>query len=71
MVKKMKEHIIQKVCFEFALIITNTYSYRLEQQNEFILKKQLSRAGSCIDANKEKSCNICASILQISRSYSS
>ncbi len=46
----MKESIVKKKSFEFALRIIETYKI-LQEQKEFILSKQLLRSGTSIGAN--------------------
>jgi len=50
----MKENIIQKKSFNFALRIINLYKYLIENKKEFILSKQLLRSGTSIGANIEE-----------------
>ncbi len=46
----MKENIIEKKSFEFALKIIELYKKLLEQ-NEYVLSKQLLKSGTSIGAN--------------------
>ena len=50
----MKENIIQKKSFDFALRIINLFKYLTENKKEFILSKQLLRSGTSIWANIEE-----------------
>jgi four helix bundle protein len=47
---KMKENIIKKKSFEFALKIIELYKM-MKSKNEFVISKQLIRAGTSIGAN--------------------
>lgn len=49
----MKENIIQDRTYKFALQIIQHYQ-KMQQQNEFVLSKQLLRAGTSIGANVEE-----------------
>jgi len=46
----MKENIIEKKSFEFALKVIELYK-KLISQNEYVLSKQLLRSGTSIGAN--------------------
>lgn len=48
--KKMKENVIKNKSFDFALKIVELYK-RMKKQNEYVLSKQLLRAGTSIGAN--------------------
>lgn len=48
---QMKENIIEKKSFDFAIEIVATYKYLTFEQREFILSKQLLRSGTSIGAN--------------------
>ncbi len=47
----MKDNIIYKKSFDFAIDIVNTYKYLISDQKEYILSKQLLRSGTSIGAN--------------------
>lgn len=47
----MSENVIQKKSFEFAIQIVETYNYLVTEKREFVLSKQLLRAGTSIGAN--------------------
>src|SRR5688572_14890062 len=49
----MKENIIKDKSFDFALKIINLYK-KLVEEREFVLSKQLLRAGTSIGANIEE-----------------
>jgi len=46
----MKESIIKKKSFEFALRIIKLYKYLVEFKKEFVMSKQLLRSGTAIGA---------------------
>lgn len=46
----MKENIIKLKSFEFALRIIKLYGYLVERKKEFVLSKQLLRAGTAVGA---------------------
>ena len=48
---QMKENIIEKKSFDFAIEIVAIYKYLTFEQKEFILSKQLLRSGTSIGAN--------------------
>ena len=48
--KRMKENIIEKKSFEFALKVIELYR-NLISQNEYVLSKQLLKSGTSIGAN--------------------
>lgn len=50
----MKENIIQKKSFEFAIRIVNSFKYLQIEKREFVLSKQLLWAGTSIGANVEE-----------------
>ena len=50
----MKENIIQKKSYDFAIKIIELYKYLIETKKEFILSKQLLRSGTSIGANIEE-----------------
>ncbi len=49
----MKENIIQKKSFSYALEIINFYKYLIEVCKEFVISKQILRSGTSIGANVE------------------
>ena len=49
------ENIIENKSFHFAIRIVNLYKYLCRTQKEFILSKQLLRAGTSIGANVAES----------------
>ena len=50
----MKENIIQKKSYAFALNIINLYKVLTTEKKEFVLSKQLLRSGTSIGANVEE-----------------
>jgi four helix bundle protein len=50
----MKDNIIQKKSFQFAIRIVKLYKHLKEVKNEYILSKQILRAGTSIGANIEE-----------------
>lgn len=50
----MKENIIQKKSFAFAVRCINAYKFVSEKKREFILTKQFLRSGTSIGANIEE-----------------
>ncbi|MDB5262409.1 MAG: four helix bundle protein [Adhaeribacter sp.] len=50
----MKENIIQKKSYAFALSIIRLYKILTAEQKEFVLSKQLLRSGTSIGANVEE-----------------
>ncbi len=50
----MKENIVQKKSYAFAIRIINLYKYLVEEKKEYVLSKQLLRAGTSIGANIEE-----------------
>ncbi|MBI2464602.1 four helix bundle protein [Candidatus Shapirobacteria bacterium] len=50
----MKENIVQKKSFEFAVKIINLYKHLAESKKEFVLSKQMLRSGTSIGANVEE-----------------
>jgi four helix bundle protein len=48
------DNLIQTKTFAFAIRIVNTSKYLKQEQNEFILSKQLLRSGTSIGANVEE-----------------
>jgi four helix bundle protein len=51
----MKENIIQKKSFLFAIRVVNLYKHLVSDKKEFVLSKQLLRSGTSIGANIEES----------------
>ena len=47
----MKDNIILDKSFEFAIRVVKLYKYLCDDKNEYILSKQLLRAGTSIGAN--------------------
>ena len=47
----MKENIIERKSFAFAVEIVETYKYLAFEKKEFVLSKQLLRSGTSIGAN--------------------
>ncbi len=47
----MKENIIEKKSFNFAIRIVNLYKYLINEKNERVLSKQLLKSGTSIGAN--------------------
>ncbi len=47
----MEKNIIEDKSFEFAVGIINLYKWLCREKNEFVLSKQLLRAGTSIGAN--------------------
>lgn len=50
----MKDNIIQKKSFDFAIRIVKLYKYLVDDKKEFTLSKQLLRCGTSIGANIEE-----------------
>jgi four helix bundle protein len=50
----MKENIIQKKTFDFAVRIVKLYKFLCEEKKEFVLSKQLLRSGTSVGANIEE-----------------
>jgi four helix bundle protein len=50
----MKENILQDKSYKFALRIVKTFQFMCKEKNEYILSKQLLRAGTSIGANIEE-----------------
>jgi four helix bundle protein len=50
----MKENVIQKKSFDFAVRIVNAYKYLQTEKKEFVLSKQILRSGTSIGANVEE-----------------
>ena len=49
--KKMKESVIREKSFKFAVRIVNLYNFLCSDKKEYIMSKQLMRAGTSIGAN--------------------
>jgi four helix bundle protein len=47
----MKENILKKKSFDFALRIVKLYKYLQDEKKEFIMSKQLMRSGTSVGAN--------------------
>lgn len=50
----MKENILQDKSYKFALRIIKTFQFMCTEKNEYVLSKQLLRAGTSIGANIEE-----------------
>ncbi len=50
----MKENLIQKKSFEFALRIIKLSKYLNNEKKEFVLSKQILKSGTSIGANIEE-----------------
>lgn len=50
---RMKENIIQKKSYSFALKIIKLYKGLVEKKKEYVLSKQILRCGTSIGSNKE------------------
>ncbi|MCX6713290.1 MAG: four helix bundle protein [Candidatus Vogelbacteria bacterium] len=50
----MKENLIQKESFSFAVRIIGLYKHLVEKKKEYILAKQILRSGTSIGANIEE-----------------
>ncbi len=50
----MKDNIVQKKSYEFALEIIKLYKFLTQEKKEFILAKQILRCGTSIGANIEE-----------------
>lgn len=46
----MKENVLKKKSFDFALRIVKLYKYLKEEKKEFIMSKQLMRSGTSVGA---------------------
>ncbi|PXY00814.1 four helix bundle protein [Marinifilum breve] len=49
-----KDNVLQQKSFAFAVRIVNLYRYLNEKKKEYVLSKQLLRAGTSIGANVEE-----------------
>ena len=55
----MKENVIKDKCMAFAIRIVNLYRFLCAEKNEYVMSKQLLRAGTSIGANlAEANCSI-------------
>jgi four helix bundle protein len=52
-----KDNIIKKKSFDFAVDIINLYKALLAEEKEYVLSKQIVRAGTSIGANVREACN--------------
>jgi len=50
----MKDNIIQKKSYQFAVRIVKLYKFLCDEKKEFVLSKQLLRSGTSIGANIEE-----------------
>ena len=50
----MKDNVLQDKSYGFALRIVKTYQYLCAEKKEFVLSKQLLRAGTSVGANIEE-----------------
>ncbi len=50
----MKNNIIQRKSYDFAIRIVRIYKYLCEEKKEYTLSKQLLRSGTSIGANVEE-----------------
>ncbi len=50
----MKNNVLRDKSYDFALRIVKTYQYLCAEKKEFVLSKQLLRAGTSIGANVEE-----------------
>jgi four helix bundle protein len=48
---KMKDNIVKEKSFKFAIRIVNLYKILQEEKKEYIMSKQLMRAGTSVGAN--------------------
>ena len=51
MTAERKENVLKKKSYSFALRVVNTYKHLIRESKEFVLSKQLLRAGTSIGAN--------------------
>ena len=54
----MKENIIQKKSYKFAIRTVNLYKYLVKEKKEFVLSKQILRSGTSIGANIEEAIDL-------------
>lgn len=52
----MKENIVRKKSYSFALRIIKLHKFLTKQKRKFVLSKQILRSGTSIGANIEESC---------------
>ena len=50
----MKENVVQKKSYEYALRLVSLYKGLVEKKKEYVLSKQLLRSGTAIGANIEE-----------------
>ena len=50
----MKQNILQEKSYAFALRIVKTYQFLCSEKKEYVLSKQLLRAGTSVGANVEE-----------------
>jgi len=50
----MKENIIQEKTYKFAIRMVNLYKYLIDEKKEYVISKQILRAGTSIGANVEE-----------------
>jgi four helix bundle protein len=50
MVNEMKDNVVKKKSFAFAVRVVKLYQFLCEQKKEFILSKQLLRSGTSVGA---------------------
>lgn len=50
----MRENVLQTKSYDFAVRIVKVYKYLCESKHEFVLSKQLLRAGTSVGANVEE-----------------
>jgi four helix bundle protein len=50
MINGMKENVLKKKSFDFALRIVKLYQYLKEEKKEFIMSRQLMRSGTAVGA---------------------
>jgi four helix bundle protein len=50
MINEMKENVLKKKSFDFALRIVKMYKYLQDEKKEFIMSKQLMRSGTSVGA---------------------
>lgn len=52
--KSDKENIILEKTFQYALLIIDLYKFLVDERKEFVMSKQLLKAGTSIGANAEE-----------------
>ena len=50
----MKQNVLQEKSYAFALRIVKTYQFLCSEKKEYVLSKQLMRAGTSVGANVEE-----------------